>query len=94
MWLYSLQNSSPSPQPGEEMKQAAALLLTVEKAMIYKCKILGFQDTLFDKEGVHLFYQSYIQGMIAFISGSTKYLYKIIENLLSIGICIWVIDKW
>lgn len=71
------QNTAPAAQPGEEGMQAVALRLTGDKAMIYRCRILGSQDTLFDHYGRHYFYDCYIQGSIDFIFGSARSLYQV-----------------
>nr|XP_009411137.2 PREDICTED: pectinesterase QRT1 [Musa acuminata subsp. malaccensis] len=72
----TFENTAPAAQPGEEGMQAVALRLTGDKAMIYRCRILGSQDTLFDHYGRHYFYECYIQGSIDFIFGSARSLYQ------------------
>ncbi|CAN8301820.1 unnamed protein product [Cochlearia groenlandica] len=61
---------------GVEGKQAAALRITGDKAMFYRVRVLGSQDTLNDETGSHYFYQCYIQGNIDFIFGNAKSLYQ------------------
>ncbi|URE21675.1 pectinesterase [Musa troglodytarum] len=73
----TFENTAPAAQPGEEGMQAVALRLTGDKAMIYRCRILGSQDTLFDHYGRHYFYECYIQGSIDFIFGSARSLYQL-----------------
>ncbi|KAI8008232.1 Pectinesterase QRT1 [Camellia lanceoleosa] len=47
--------------------QAAALRLAADKAMLFKVRVLGTQDTLLDDYGSHYFYQCYTErfGAIA-----------------------------
>lgn len=57
--------------------QAVALRISGDKAMFYRIRILGTQDTLLDDAGSHYFYQSYIQGSIDFIFGRSRSLYRV-----------------
>lgn len=57
--------------------QAVALRVSGDKAMFFRCRILGSQDTLFDHWGRHYFFDSYIQGSIDFIFGSARSLYQV-----------------
>ncbi|KAK6934582.1 Pectinesterase, catalytic, partial [Dillenia turbinata] len=61
---------------GEEGAQAVALRLSGDKAMLYKVRIVGSQDTLLDDRGSHYFYQCYIEGFVDFIFGTAKSLYQ------------------
>lgn len=63
-------------EPGEDGKQAAALRVTGDKAMFYRVRVLGSQDTLNDATGSHYFYQCHIQGNVDFIFGNAKSLYQ------------------
>ncbi|KAF8051336.1 hypothetical protein N665_1744s0008 [Sinapis alba] len=63
-------------EAGEEGKQAAALRVTGDKAMFYRVRVLGSQDTLNDATGSHYFYQCHIQGNVDFIFGNAKSLYQ------------------
>ncbi|THF95364.1 hypothetical protein TEA_023959 [Camellia sinensis var. sinensis] len=56
--------------------QAVALRLAADKAMLFKVRVLGTQDTLLDDYGSHYFYQCYIQGSIDFIFGKSRSLYQ------------------
>ncbi|XP_062081257.1 pectinesterase QRT1 [Humulus lupulus] len=56
--------------------QAVALRIAGDKAVFYKVRILGTQDTLLDDTGSHYFYKSYIQGSVDFIFGTARSLYK------------------
>ncbi|XP_016679325.1 pectinesterase QRT1 isoform X2 [Gossypium hirsutum] len=62
--------------PGEPGRQAVALRIYGDKAMFYKVKIVGGQDTLLDETGSHYFYHSVIQGSVDFISGKSRSLYQ------------------
>ncbi|KAJ3673074.1 hypothetical protein LUZ60_006448 [Juncus effusus] len=72
----TFENTSPGAVPGSVGKQAAALRLSGDKAVLYRCRILGTQDTLFDHYGRHFFYQCHIQGSIDFIFGNARSLYQ------------------
>uniref|UniRef100_M4CFA9 Pectinesterase n=1 Tax=Brassica campestris TaxID=3711 RepID=M4CFA9_BRACM len=63
-------------EAGEEGKQAVALRVTGDKAMFYKVRVLGSQDTLNDATGSHYFFQCHIQGSVDFIFGNAKSLYQ------------------
>ena len=54
-----------------------ALRISGEKAMFYRVKFLGQQDTLLDDMGTHYFYQCHIQGTIDFIFGTARSLYEV-----------------
>ncbi|KAL8469736.1 hypothetical protein ACS0TY_032543 [Phlomoides rotata] len=56
--------------------QAVALRISGEKAVFYKVRFLGSQDTLLDESGSHYFFQCLIQGATDFIFGNAKSLYK------------------
>ncbi|KAL0924909.1 hypothetical protein M5K25_005769 [Dendrobium thyrsiflorum] len=72
----TFENTAPGAQAGASGMQAVALRLAGDKAMLYQCRVLGHQDTLFDQTGRHFFYECYIQGSIDFIFGSAKSLYQ------------------
>ncbi|KAG6471593.1 pectinesterase QRT1-like [Zingiber officinale] len=72
----TFQNTAPAAKPGEEGKQAVALRLTGERSLIYRCRILAAQDTLFDHWGTHYILESFVQGSIDFIFGSGRSLYE------------------
>lgn len=57
--------------------QAVALRIGGDKAMFFKVRILGTQDTLLDDIGSHYFYQCYIQGTVDFIFGRARSLYQV-----------------
>lgn len=63
--------------PGGFGMQAVALRIAGDKAMFYRVKILGTQDTLLDDTGSHYFYHSHIQGSVDFIFGTARSLYQV-----------------
>ncbi|ERN05537.1 probable pectinesterase 50 [Amborella trichopoda] len=69
------ENSSPRPKDGEE-GQAVALRISGDKAAFYRCRFIGFQDTLCDDVGRHLFKNCFIQGTVDFIFGAARSLYS------------------
>ena len=71
-----LQNSIVAV-PGGHGMQAVALRIDSDRAVFYKVKILGAQDTLLDNTGTHYFYKSHIRGSVDFIFGSAKSLYQV-----------------
>ncbi|XP_077217537.1 pectinesterase QRT1-like [Tasmannia lanceolata] len=72
----TFENTAPNALPGAVGMQAVALRVSGDKAMIFRCRILGSQDTLFDHHGRHYFYKSYIEGSIDFIFGKGRSLYQ------------------
>ncbi|KAF5728459.1 putative Pectinesterase U1 precursor [Tripterygium wilfordii] len=62
---------------GASDMQAAALRIYGDRAMFYKVRILGTQDTLLDLSGTHYFYQCHIEGNVDFIAGNGKSLYQV-----------------
>ena len=67
--------------PAGHGMQAVALRISGDKAVFYKVRVLGTQDTLLDDVGSHYFYQSFIQGSVDFIFGRATSLYKVIYYL-------------
>lgn len=57
--------------------QAVALNINGDKAVFYRIRIFGAQDTLMDLSGTHYFYQCFIQGSIDFIFGGARSLYLV-----------------
>ena len=55
----------PSPAGG----QAVALLVEADRAVFKKCRFLGWQDTLYAKNGRQYYIDSYIEGTVDFIFG-------------------------
>ncbi|KAH0466796.1 hypothetical protein IEQ34_004034 [Dendrobium chrysotoxum] len=68
----TFENTAPGAPAGASGMQAVALRLAGDKAMLYRCRILGR----------HFFYECYIQGSIDFIFGSAKSLYQVLSTFL------------
>ncbi|OVA20154.1 Pectinesterase [Macleaya cordata] len=62
--------------PGGKGMQAVALKVAGDKAVFFRVRVLGSQDTLLDLSGSHYFYQCYIQGSVDFIFGNARSLYQ------------------
>lgn len=79
LWIliFGMRQNTVVAEPGDTGKQAAALRIIGDKAMFYKVRVLGSQDTLNDATGSHYFYQCYIQGNVDFIFGNAKSLYQV-----------------
>ncbi|KAH1211357.1 Pectinesterase QRT1 [Glycine max] len=58
-----------------DKRQAVALRVDGDKAVFYRVRLVGEQDTLLDNTGIHYFYRSYIQGSVDFICGNAKSLF-------------------
>uniref|UniRef100_A0A1D1Z2G3 Pectinesterase n=1 Tax=Anthurium amnicola TaxID=1678845 RepID=A0A1D1Z2G3_9ARAE len=69
-------NTATGAFPGSEGMQAVALRVSGDKAVFFRCRMLGSQDTLFDQFGRHYFFECYVQGSIDFIFGSARSLYQ------------------
>ncbi|GJN11074.1 hypothetical protein PR202_ga29239 [Eleusine coracana subsp. coracana] len=72
----TFENSAPPAPPGAVGQQAVALRLAGDKTMLYRCRVLGTQDTLFDNMGRHYYYNCDIQGSIDFIFGNARSLFQ------------------
>uniref|UniRef100_A0A0D9X1B4 Pectinesterase n=1 Tax=Leersia perrieri TaxID=77586 RepID=A0A0D9X1B4_9ORYZ len=72
----TFENSAAAAAAGAVGQQAVALRLSGDKTMLYRCRILGTQDTLFDNIGRHYLYNCDIQGSIDFIFGNARTLYQ------------------
>ncbi|XP_038983541.1 pectinesterase QRT1 isoform X1 [Phoenix dactylifera] len=72
----TFENTAQGAVPGAIGMQAVALRLSGDKAIVYRCRILGSQDTLFDHMGRHYFLECYVQGSIDFIFGNARSLYQ------------------
>jgi len=70
------ENSSPKPDPSKSDGQAVAMRISGDKAAFHNCKFIGFQDTLCDDQGRHLFENCYIEGTVDFIFGNGKSIYR------------------
>ncbi|XVF01093.1 hypothetical protein REPUB_Repub04eG0058000 [Reevesia pubescens] len=47
-----------------------------DRAAFYKCRILSYQDTLFDDDGRHYYSNCYIEGATDFVCGNAASLYE------------------
>lgn len=79
--LNEVQNTVVA-KPGEYGMQGVALRIAGHKAMFYKVRFVGAQDTLLDDTGTHYFYQCHIQGTVDFIFGHATSLYQVWLYLL------------
>ncbi|KAI5585673.1 hypothetical protein POPTR_006G186000v4 [Populus trichocarpa] len=70
-----IKNSAPRPKGQLKGEQAVALRISGDKSAFYNCRFIGFQDTLCDDKGRHLFKDCYIEGTVDYIFGSGKSLY-------------------
>ncbi|CAN1291037.1 Probable pectinesterase 49 [Linum perenne] len=52
-----------------------------DKAAFYNCHFIGFQDTLCDDRGRHLFMDCYVRGTVDFIFGNGQSLYLVSYNV-------------
>lgn len=77
MLQIAIKNSAPRPDGTAKGAQALAARIGGDKASFYNCKLLGFQDTLCDDKGKHLFKDCYIEGTVDFIFGNGKSLYLV-----------------
>ncbi|XP_044495260.1 putative pectinesterase 63 [Mangifera indica] len=68
-------NSAPMPDGKREGAQAVAMRISGDKATFYNCKFIGYQDTLCDDKGKHLFKDCYISGTVDFIFGNGQSMY-------------------
>ncbi|XP_047938342.1 pectinesterase 1-like [Salvia hispanica] len=68
-------NSAPRPDGKMVGAQAAAVRVGGDASVFYNCKFYGYQDTVFDYKGRHLFKDCYIEGTVDFIFGSARSLY-------------------
>jgi pectinesterase len=58
-------------------RQAVALMIEGDRAAFYRCNFYGAQDTLYDKQGRHYYYNSYIEGSVDFIFGDARSLFVV-----------------
>ncbi|XP_021774344.1 pectinesterase-like [Chenopodium quinoa] len=54
---------------GSESGQAVALLCSANHAIFYRCKVIGYHDTLYAKEGSQFYRECDIYGTVDFIFG-------------------------
>ncbi|KAI3879248.1 hypothetical protein MKW98_028815 [Papaver atlanticum] len=63
-------------KPGVEGMKVVALRITGDRAVFYNVRFLGYQDTLYDHEGVHYYYNCFIEGAVDFIFGNGRSLFE------------------
>ncbi|XP_031253029.1 putative pectinesterase 63 [Pistacia vera] len=68
-------NSAPMPDAKKDDQQAVALRISGDKAAFHNCRFIGYQDTLCDFVGRHLFRDCYVEGTVDFIFGDGQSLY-------------------
>ncbi|KVH93217.1 Pectinesterase, catalytic [Cynara cardunculus var. scolymus] len=56
--------------------KAIALRVAGDRAALYGCRILSYQDTLLDDSGRHYYYNCYIEGATDFICGNAASLFE------------------
>ena len=56
--------------------QAVAVLVEADRAIFNKCRFLGWQDTLYAKNGRQFFKDSYIEGHVDFIFGQAAAVFE------------------
>ncbi|EOX95330.1 Pectinesterase, putative [Theobroma cacao] len=61
---------------GSEKQQALALLTKASFLAFYKCRIIGFQDTLYAKRRYQLFRECEISGTVDFIFGDATAVFR------------------
>ena len=56
--------------------QAVAVLVEADRSIFRKCRFLGWQDTLYAKNGRHYYVDSYIEGHVDFIFGQAAAVFE------------------
>ncbi|XP_031265583.1 putative pectinesterase 63 [Pistacia vera] len=76
-------NSAPMPDGKRVGAQAVAMRISGDKATFDNCKFIGYQDTLCDDRGKHIFRNCYIEGTMDFIfgNGQSQYLNTAIRSI-------------
>ncbi|KAL3851142.1 hypothetical protein ACJIZ3_013024 [Penstemon smallii] len=72
----TFENTVVAPVGGVEGYQAVAFRSSGDRAVFYKVRFLGSQDTLLDESGTHYFFQCFILGATDFIFGNARSLYQ------------------
>ncbi|XP_062005965.1 pectinesterase/pectinesterase inhibitor PPE8B-like [Rosa rugosa] len=57
---------------GPEVRQAVAVRSSSDYSVLYRCRIIGFQDTLYTQLGIQFFRDCKIYGIVDFIFGHAK----------------------
>lgn len=74
------------PRIGVVGAQAVAMRISGDKAAFYNCKFFGYQDTLCDDTGRHLFKDCLIRGTVDFIFGNGRSIYTVRTLSLSLSL--------
>ncbi|KAJ4879166.1 Pectinesterase [Raphanus sativus] len=61
---------------GPAKEQAVALRITANRAIVYRCTIDAYQDTLYAHEGTHFYRDCYITGTVDFICGNATAVFQ------------------
>ncbi|XP_022759667.1 probable pectinesterase 66 [Durio zibethinus] len=64
------------PDTKKNVIPALAARIYGDKSAFYNCAFLGLQDTLWDVQGRHYFYNCYVEGAIDFIFGRGQSIYQ------------------
>ena len=83
MHLHSEQNFyniPPVPDVNNKIMPALAARIYGDKSAFYNCAFFGLQDTLWDVQGRHYFYNCYIEGGFDFIFGRGQSIYEVCNN--------------
>ena len=70
------------PDAKRDDQQAVAMRISGDKATFHNCRFIGYQDTLCDFVGRHLFKDCYVEGTVDFIFGDGQSLYLVLQRPL------------
>ncbi len=63
-------------KPSEAGGQAVAILVEADRSIFKKCRFLGWQDTLYAKNGRQYYVDSYIEGSVDYIFGQAAAVFE------------------
>ncbi len=63
-------------KPGQTGSQAVAVLAEADRIVFSKCRFIGWQDTLYAKNGRQYYVDSYIEGHVDFIFGQAAAVFE------------------
>ncbi|KAK6260351.1 Pectinesterase, partial [Theobroma cacao] len=81
----NIYNIPSGPDAKKKVEPALAVRIYGDKSAFYNCAFFGLQDTLWDVQGRHYFYNCYIEGAVDFIFGSGQSIYEKCEINLTAG---------
>ncbi|XP_058075527.1 pectinesterase-like [Magnolia sinica] len=61
---------------GQDKGQAVAFRIQSNQSTLYRCSFVGFQDTLYVKEGIQFFRECEIHGTVDFIFGNSAVVFQ------------------